>query len=122
MAISARSLDASGHSCELEENYRGSLASLIEWLVTKKQLRVILVAHTTGPVADEDDRVPSRAIYDRLSREILGSVLLIEDDLGPAALASLYGSAALVILHSLPRVCFVLLPAALPPLLSLTLE
>ena len=97
VAISARSLDASGHSCELEENYRGSLASLIEWLVTEKQLRVILVAHTTGPVADEDDRVPSRAIYDRLSREILGSVLLIEDDLGPAALASLYGSAALVI-------------------------
>jgi hypothetical protein len=29
VAISARSLDASGHSCELEENYRGSLASLI---------------------------------------------------------------------------------------------
>jgi polysaccharide pyruvyl transferase WcaK-like protein/O-antigen/teichoic acid export membrane protein len=97
VAISARSLDASGHSAELEENYRASFVSLIEWLVSEKQLRVLLVAHTTGPVADEDDRVTSRTIRARLSPEGQDQVRVVEEDLSPSALASLYGSAALVI-------------------------
>jgi polysaccharide pyruvyl transferase WcaK-like protein/O-antigen/teichoic acid export membrane protein len=97
VAISARSLDASGHTSELEENYRAALVETIEWLVAKKLLRVVLVAHTTGPVDDEDDRTTSRAIYRRLRPEFSGDVLLLEDDLSPLELADLYGSAALVV-------------------------
>jgi polysaccharide pyruvyl transferase WcaK-like protein/O-antigen/teichoic acid export membrane protein len=97
VAISARSLDASGHSTELEQNYRNSLVSTIEWLVKEKQLGVVLVAHTTGPVADEDDRTTSRAIHSRLAKDVSGRVLVLEDDLSPSELANLYGSAALVI-------------------------
>jgi polysaccharide pyruvyl transferase WcaK-like protein/O-antigen/teichoic acid export membrane protein len=97
VAISARSLDASGHSAELEENYRAALASTIDWLVTEKHLGVVLVAHTTGPVEDEDDRTTSRAIYSRVNPQLAAQVLLLEDDLSPLELASLYGSAALVV-------------------------
>ncbi len=56
--------------------------------------RVAIVAHTLGPVPSEDDRRPARALHGRVASE---RAVLIEDDLGPRALASLYGRAAWMI-------------------------
>ncbi len=97
VAISARSLDVSGHSQEAEKRYRKSIADLIVWLITERQFKVALVAHTTGPLLDEDDRVSSRAILNHLPFELTERVLLIDEDLAPEELGHLYGSARFII-------------------------
>jgi colanic acid/amylovoran biosynthesis protein len=97
VAISARGLDASGHSAEAEIRYRESIGALMEWLANERGLRVALVAHTTGPVVDEDDRITSRAIFNSLPAGLEGKVLLIDEDLRPEELAHLYGSADFII-------------------------
>jgi colanic acid/amylovoran biosynthesis protein len=96
VAISLRGLDAAGHSRELEENYRTVFQQLIGWLVRERGLKVALVAHTTGPIAKEDDRAISREVWDSLDQDVKENTVLIVDDLGPTELAQLYGSAAFV--------------------------
>jgi colanic acid/amylovoran biosynthesis protein len=92
VAISVRGLNASGHSSDAESRYRNSIAGLIRWLVHERNLKPVLVAHTIGPLEDEDDRVTCRAILSSLSPELAKQVLYIEADLGPAELACLYGA------------------------------
>ena len=97
VAISVRSLDATGHSAEFERNYRESFRDLIAWIVREKKLKVALVAHTTGPLLEEDDRITSRIVYESLAEDVKQQTLLIEDDLSPVELASLYGDAIAVL-------------------------
>jgi colanic acid/amylovoran biosynthesis protein len=97
VAISIRGLDAAGHSSELEANYRRVFKDLIGWLVTERQLKAVLVAHTTGPIAKEDDRTISREVWESLDPQVKKNTALIVDDLGPTQLAQLYGSASFVI-------------------------
>ena len=56
-----------------------------------------LVAHTTGPLLEEDDRVTSRIVYESLAEDAKQQTLLVEEDLSPADLAGLYGDASLVL-------------------------
>lgn len=97
VAISVRSLDATGHAADLEKNYRQSIQELIEWIVREKKLKVALVAHTTGPLLEEDDRITSRIVYESLAEDAKRQALLVEEDLSPGDLASLYGNASLVL-------------------------
>ena len=97
VAISLRGLDAAGHSRDLEENYRAVFRRAIDWLVRIRQLPVVLVAHTTGPLAKEDDRIISREIWDSLDSSIRERTILVMDDLSPVELAQLYGSASFVV-------------------------
>jgi colanic acid/amylovoran biosynthesis protein len=93
VAISVRGLDASGHSQDAESRYRNSTGELIGWLANERKLKPVLVAHTVGPLEDEDDRVTCRAILSALPPELAKKVLYIEADLSPEELACLYGSA-----------------------------
>lgn len=97
VAISLRGLDAAGHSRELEDAYRAVFHQAIPWLVKERHLKVVLVAHTTGPLAKEDDRPISREVWDGLDEKTKEGTLLIVDDLGPTELAQLYGNASFVI-------------------------
>ena len=97
VVISARSLEPSGHASDLEEIYGRSLVSLIDWLTIEKRINVAIVAHTIGPLEDEDDRITSRDLYRAVSANALTHVRLIEDDLSPAKLSELYGSSCLVV-------------------------
>jgi len=97
VAISVRSLVATGHAPEFERNYRESFQELIEWIAREKKLKVALVAHTTGPLLEEDDRVTSRIVYESLAEDAKQQTLLVEEDLSPADLAGLYGDASLVL-------------------------
>lgn len=56
--------------------------------------RIVIVAHTLGPVASEDDRLPARALHARVRAS---GAVLVEDDLSPRELAALYGDAAWVV-------------------------
>lgn len=70
------------------------MARLAAALVGARQAaRVAVVAHTRGPTSVEDDR-PLAA---QLHRRIATSSCLVDDDLGPAELAALYGAARLVV-------------------------
>ena len=97
VAFSVRLLHATGHSRENEQKYCNSIVSAIEWLVAERAMRVVLVAHTQGPIADEDDRVASREVYDALPPNVRERTLLLDADLSPAELASVYGRAELVV-------------------------
>lgn len=97
VAISARGLYASGHSQEAENKYRKSIADVIDWLTNECGLKVCLVAHTTGPIVDEDDRITCEAVLSSLPLELADNVFLIDADLSPEELAHLYGSAAFII-------------------------
>lgn len=56
---------------------------------------VLVVAHTIGPTAIEDDRVISGELADRMRAELPGfPVAYLHDDLAPAELAWLYGQMA----------------------------
>lgn len=62
--------------------------------------RVVLCAHTIGPVTNEDDRRVTRRLADRLPDP---RVTVIDDDLDPEELAAFYGRAELLVgtrLHS----------------------
>lgn len=97
VAISLRSLVPSGFPEEAEQRYRASFKQAIEWLVTERNITVALVAHTTGPLSDEDDRIITREVYETLSPEIAQHVVFCQDDLSPGELCNLYGQAKLVI-------------------------
>lgn len=97
VAISIRPLDAYGHQQETELNYREVFRKAIEWLVREKHLQVVLMAHTMGPIAKEDDRGISREVWQSLDAEVQKRSIVIVDDLGPMELAQLYGSARFVI-------------------------
>lgn len=57
---------------------------------------VLVVAHTLGPTPIEDDRAVSRSVREALHRRAIPCTY-IDDDLGPAELAALYGYAACMI-------------------------
>jgi colanic acid/amylovoran biosynthesis protein len=97
VAVSLRSLVPSGFSEEAEQRYRASFREAIEWLVTDRKMYVALVAHTLGPVSDEDDRIITREVYETLNPEIAAKVVFCEEDLSPGELCNLYGQARLVI-------------------------
>lgn len=64
-----------------------------------KVARVVLVAQSFGPTVDEDDRQANRSLVEHLrSRDIAeNQVILIEDDLTPSQLVTLYGGAEFVV-------------------------
>jgi colanic acid/amylovoran biosynthesis protein len=97
VAISVRGLGESGHNVEAQDRYRKSIAQTIEWLIAVVGLKVVLVAHTIGPLEDEDDRTTTRAILATVNPEQAGKVLLIEEDLSPEELALLYGTSRFVL-------------------------
>jgi colanic acid/amylovoran biosynthesis protein len=97
VAISLRSLVPAGFSEEAEQRYRASFRQAIEWLVKDRKMLVALVAHTQGPLSDEDDRIITREVYDSLTPEIVPSVVFCDEDLSPVELCSLYGQAKLVV-------------------------
>jgi polysaccharide pyruvyl transferase WcaK-like protein len=83
-------------------SYLDELAKAIDLLVPSLFERVALVSNTYNPAgAQRDDRAFTRLLFQRISRK--DRVSLIEEDLAPDELASLYGAASLVIgtrLHS----------------------
>ena len=60
-------------------------------------MRVALVAHTQGPIEDEDDRIITNDIYLSLSPRAADMTIIFDQDLSPNQLCTLYGDAALVI-------------------------
>jgi colanic acid/amylovoran biosynthesis protein len=97
VAISLRSLVPAGFSEEAEQRYRESFRQAIEWLASDKKFTVVLVAHTLGPIADEDDRTITREIYETLSPETAAKTVICDVDLSPLQLCNLYGHAILVV-------------------------
>ena len=97
VALSLRSLVPAGFSVKTEQAYLRAFGELIEWIVTNNKMTVVLVAHTLGPVEDEDDRITTRAVHDALSPGVAVQVVLCELDLSPQQLCTLYGNAALVV-------------------------
>jgi colanic acid/amylovoran biosynthesis protein len=95
--ISARSLEHSGHNPELCRSYLRSLTGLIDWLTTEKGMMVAIVAHTIGPLDDEDDRIVSRDLFRAAAPSRRARLRLIEDDLSPENLRELYGAARVVV-------------------------
>ncbi len=87
-----------GSVAERDERTRQFLAEMAQTiqqalsnhLVTK----IVLVAHTQGPVANEDDRIPTRELAGLLNDT---RVVTVEDDFAPRELAGLYQHAALVL-------------------------
>lgn len=72
------------------------LARLAQILVEEGHAaRVAVVAHTHGPTPVEDDRPLAGQLHRRVARST--PAWLIDDDLGPAELAALYGAARLVV-------------------------
>lgn len=71
---------------EMEELIRGAL---------DRAERVAIVAHTLGPISSEDDRIPSRSLYEPFRDD--DRVVLVEEDFAPSELATLYGRAELVV-------------------------
>jgi colanic acid/amylovoran biosynthesis protein len=97
IAFSLRSLVPAGFSKESEKVYLDAFRNLIEWIVEERQLDVVLVAHTIGPISDEDDRLTTRAVYESLKSEVAERVTICEMDLSPQQLCTLYGNARLVV-------------------------
>ncbi|MBB4634534.1 polysaccharide pyruvyl transferase family protein [Longimicrobium terrae] len=56
--------------------------------------RVALVAHCNGPTPAEDDRVATRQLAERLAGE---SIAVVDEDLTPGELVSLYGRAVAMV-------------------------
>lgn len=97
IVLSLRSLVPAGFPEEVERRYIDSFCSAIQWAVTSRKLTVLLVAHTLGPIEDEDDRTITRAVYQALPPEDAEKVVLCELDLSPQQLCTLYGHAKLVV-------------------------
>jgi colanic acid/amylovoran biosynthesis protein len=97
VALSLRSLVPAGFSAEAEQTYLRSFGKLIEWIVAEKKMTVVLVAHTLGPIEDEDDRITTRAVYGALRPEVAVNVVMCELDLSPQQLCTLYGNSELVV-------------------------
>ena len=97
VAMSIRSLVPSGFSEEAESAYLQAFREAIEWLSVECNIHVLLVAHTIGPIADEDDRITTRAVYDQLNPKALNNVTVCDLDLSPQQLCTLYGNAKAVV-------------------------
>jgi colanic acid/amylovoran biosynthesis protein len=97
VAISLRALEGSGQSGRVREQYQLSFVRLITWLARNTDLVIALVAHTQGPVPEEDDRVACGEVYEKLPEPVQARVVRVDDDLSPLALAQLYGNAKQVI-------------------------
>lgn len=80
-----------------ENRYLKEMARFISGaLETGLTDRIVLVAHAIGPIKIEDDRLPTRQLMKNLEgfRE---KINIIDDDLKPAELVALYGSAELLV-------------------------
>jgi len=89
------------------ENYMNSLASAVEWL-SALGYRVLLVSHTIGPIASEDDRVAVRTLYGVIKSK--NAVEIIDTEgLTAYDLIDLYSSAHLLIGTRFHSVIFALL-------------
>ena len=97
VALSVRQLGPTGHSRENEQRYYDSIVSTINWIAEDLAMRVVLVSHNLGPLADEDDRVASRQVYSALTPNAQERTLQLDADLSPAELAFVYGRAELVV-------------------------
>jgi colanic acid/amylovoran biosynthesis protein len=97
VAFSVRQLDPTGHAPENEQRYFDSVISSIEWLTAHTDLVAAIVSHTQGPVIDEDDRIASRRVYASLSENARTRTKIIDEDLSPTELISVYGRAELVV-------------------------
>jgi colanic acid/amylovoran biosynthesis protein len=97
VAISARDLAVTDHGEATSRQYEQSLVAAICWLVKERGLQVALVAHTQGPIPEEDDRIPSWRIYELLPDNVKSMVKVVEHDLSPSEIAALYGSSRLLI-------------------------
>ena len=92
---------------EAFEHYIKSLAFLAEWL-SAKGYKILLVSHTTGPTASEDDRVAVRYLYEAIkTKENVQTINA--SDLTAFDLIDLYASARLLIGTRFHSVIFALL-------------
>ena len=93
--VTVRQAYAASGRAEATDAFVAEMARFIGLALERGHVeRVAIVAHTLGPVPSEDDRRPARALHQRVASD---RTVLIEDDLGPRALANLYGRAAWVI-------------------------
>ena len=97
VAVSLCSLVPSGFPEEAEQRYTDSFRQTIAWLVKERNISVALVAHTLGPLPDEDDRIITREVYETLPPDVAAHVVFCQDDLSPSQLCILDGQAKFVI-------------------------
>ncbi|MGV9825933.1 polysaccharide pyruvyl transferase family protein [Gordonia sp. NPDC003429] len=75
----------------------GELVTAVDMLVARGDVdHTLVIAHTLGPTAIEDDRAVSVALHHALCEDG-HSATYVDADLSPAELAALYGSAAAMI-------------------------
>jgi polysaccharide pyruvyl transferase WcaK-like protein len=89
--ITVRTFKGKSNSKFLDEVIKIIQIILDRGLVSK----VLLVAHTLGPSVDENDRIPTKIVYESFKDN--ESVDFIDDDLSPHELISLYGNAKFII-------------------------
>jgi colanic acid/amylovoran biosynthesis protein len=99
--VTVRQVYETSHRAERTQRFLQEMARFVEQTLAAGDTdKVVLFAHTIGPVANEDDR----PIAHRL-KALLGDprVVVVDEDLDPGEIAAFYGHAALLIgtrLHS----------------------
>jgi colanic acid/amylovoran biosynthesis protein len=73
-----------------QTEYEIACAGAIRFFVTQLGGKAILFPQVTGPTEANDDRIPARRIFSRLS-DISDSILLVEQQLPPELIKALYG-------------------------------
>lgn len=79
-----------------QNEYEIACEGAIRYFVSQLGGKAILFPQVTGPTEDNDDRIPARRIFSRLS-DITDSILLIEQQLPPELIKALYGQMDILI-------------------------
>lgn len=85
IAPMGKSLDS-----KLIRNYYRTLEEVLPQFASAHQLQIVFFCQVTGPTALEDDRIPSRVVYNGVRSKHVNTIL-IEEPLPPSMLKACYG-------------------------------
>ena len=85
-------------SSPVYKRYLVAIAKSLIWLIESKlETTIVVIAHTIGPTDQGDDRLATNDLVSLLPRKVLKRVFVVDEDLSPRELKSLYGKLDLLI-------------------------
>lgn len=73
------------------QNYLKVMAEFIDYIVERKNMKVVLMPQVLGPTKEENDLIASEEVYSLVRQR--SKVFLLSKDLSPPSLMSIYGKA-----------------------------
>ena len=109
VAVTIRQWYAKGRADVADEykRYLKEIVKVIDFIVNNLKLKVGIIPHVTGPTQFENDLIPSRQVLDLVRWK--DKIVIIDDELSPSQLITLYAQARFLIGTRFHSVIFALI-------------